>query len=182
MRIRCRLTACVTACQSHSIHVCRETYWGKIGVDFPTWPCQSVPYRQLPRSLRGRCVTRDVAASWEIAPRFNLSVGLRPCPRHARIAFRTRGKCVVDFQNCLVNRRRIATSLLSLLRCCLTPTYGVRGSSAYFTPSALAALTLRSLRTLRSKSDTLETRTKLTSHSALEPGGLPGRSLPCFTS
>ena len=42
----------------------------------------------------------------------------------------------------------------------------VRGSSA------LAPLTLRS------KSDTLETRTKLTSHSALVLGGLPRLSVP----
>ena len=32
------------------------------------------------------------------------------------------------------------------------------------------------------ESDTLETRSKLTSHSALESSGLLERGLPCFTS
>ena len=34
----------------------------------------------------------------------------------------------------------------------------------------------------RQQSDALEARTKLTSHSALEPGGLPGPAVPLCTS
>ena len=45
-----------------------------------------------------------------------------------------------------------------------------------------STLGLASLLGLRCQSDTLETRTKLTSHSALESSGLLERSLPNFTS
>ena len=70
------------------------------------------------------------------------------------------------FGNGRVNPCRIATLHETATRNS-PPTYYCETGS-----SALAPLTLRS------KSDTLETRTKLTSHSALVLGGLPRLSFP----
>ena len=159
-QIRPRSTASVTACQFHTnAHVAFHTR-GKCVVDFSAWVLnpRRISLRWHFRVIAAwRAFTRRVNAD---ARRLTPSVGLRPCPRCANIAFRTRGKCVVDFSAWVLNPRRIF----------------VRAQPPRYQRERL--LRVRFAHAPERESDTLETRTKLTSHSALVLGGLPRLPAP----